>query len=300
VIKVDEKDMAINMRDVAIALGLGEAIQVLYAQDHLYTFLLDCTKTILHDYLHNLEGNPEIPADDPLNIIALDDIELGLTEAAAKSPYVVRTGLQVDRLVRWTSDLADSAKNDMWQLCEDPGYYTEAYRSVADHDKCQVPDKSGRPHRAICTPEFVSNVLDKLVARYHRNLILWDQLDAYAKQIDHLFRQHPTGIDVGSLKLQDFLEALQCYGLMLQRTQEGLMIELEEFIASPKLRSRYQQFENAGHIEYRAVTDLKEPIKRALCNILEQLIGGPNGDAKLVPFVDLCQHVWEEIEEEVG
>jgi hypothetical protein len=74
---------------------------------------------------------------------------------------------------------------------------------------------------------------------------------------------------VGSLKLQDFLEALQCYGLML-------------------------------HIEYRAVTDLKEPIKRALCNILEQLIGGPNGDAKLVPFVDLCQHVWEEIEEEVG
>jgi hypothetical protein len=188
----------------------------------------------------------------------------------------------------------------MWQLCEDPGYYTEAYRSVADHDKCQVPDKSGRPHRAICTPEFVSNVLDKLVARYHRNLILWDQLDAYAKQIDHLFRQHPTGIDVGSLKLQDFLEALQCYGLMLQRTQEGLMIELEEFIASPKLRSRYQQFENAGHIEYRAVTDLKEPIKRALCNILEQLIGGPNGDAKLVPFVDLCQHVWEEIEEEVG
>jgi hypothetical protein len=65
------------------------------------------------------------------------------------TPYRGRNGLHLHRLCRWSLDAANTVKDDIWQLRDDPKYFTDAYYSAVEHEDAQVVDKYGKAHPNI-------------------------------------------------------------------------------------------------------------------------------------------------------
>ena len=71
------------------------------------------------------------------------------------TPYRRRNGLHLHRLSRWSLDAANTVKDDIWQLREDPNYFTDACYSAVEHEDAQVTDKYGKARPNIGKKEFV-------------------------------------------------------------------------------------------------------------------------------------------------
>jgi hypothetical protein len=268
---------AIDFVDDGSGLGLGNALQVLHAQHFLYNFLLGCAKIVLHDHLDLLNIEVDDSEPEALDIVDEEEEDVGFAEAKAMTPYRGRNGLHLHRLCRWTSDAANTAKDEIWQLREDPAHFADTYYDAVDHDVAQVADKSGKAHPNIGTKDFVSGTLNVLVARCHRRLICWDQLDTYARRIDELFSNHPEGVQAWSLEPEDLVEAIQSFHVLLELVKRDVLNELRRYSASKELRSQFVRTAQSTGSHLSAHKNFMEhPLKKEICILLQEMCGELN------------------------
>ncbi|KAI4961241.1 hypothetical protein J4E86_000268 [Alternaria arbusti] len=287
---------AIDFVDDGLGLGLGNALQVLCAQQTLYTFLLQCVQIILSDHLRLLDTEIDDPEPDALIIVDEEDKDVGFSEATAMTPYRGRHGLHLHRLRRWTSDAANTAKDEIWQLREDPSQFEKAYISAVDHDVAQVVDRYGKAHSNIKSKDFIASTLNVLVARHHRRLVCWDQLDAYARRIGELFSLHPEGVRAWSLEPEELVEAIQSFHVLLELMKRDVLEEMSQYSASGELRSQFVRLplSTGSHLSAHK-NFMKDQNKKEICLLLLQELCGElnNKSEHIMPFLEI--RVWDRV-----
>ncbi|KAI4627929.1 hypothetical protein J4E80_002064 [Alternaria sp. BMP 0032] len=272
---------AVDFVDDGFGLDLGNGLQVLHAQQFLYSFLLQCVRIVLSDHLELFETEIDDPEPDALDIVDEEDKDIAFSEATAMTPYRGRHGLHLHRLRRWTSDAANTAKDEIWQLREDPSQFEKAYNSAVDHDVAQVADRHGKAHPNIKSKGFVASTLNILVARRHRRLVCWDQLDAYARRIGELFSLHPEGVRAWSLEPEELVEAIQSFHVLLELMKRDFLEEMSRYSASEELRSQFVRLplSTGSHLSAHK-NFMKDQNKKEICLLLQELCGELNNKSE--------------------
>ncbi|KAI0004853.1 hypothetical protein F4779DRAFT_621201 [Xylariaceae sp. FL0662B] len=152
--KHDNQDVCENPKECSEGVPVGHGLHLLHIQDWLYKFLVQCCKAILHD----------IPADDlisskfpispepplPSSVDQAPSMDV-LSMTILEAPYRLPAEIEFTRLETVIAARLAAARDHVWSMREDPGYFSQALSEWKEHRHFYVPDLKGRPHMALLT-----------------------------------------------------------------------------------------------------------------------------------------------------
>ncbi|KAI1085359.1 hypothetical protein F5B20DRAFT_587411 [Whalleya microplaca] len=162
-----------------VPVGLG--LHLLHIQDWLYQFLVRCCKAILHDLPVNdlisdkfpISPEPPLPsAADQANL--MDVLSVDILEA----PYRLPADIHFTRLETVVAARLAAAKDHVWSMREDPGYFAEVLLDWKEHRHYCVPDEHGGSHRELSYGEdhMWDHTIHYCVGEALETIEVWDTL----------------------------------------------------------------------------------------------------------------------------
>lgn len=239
----------------------GEGLLILEAQDKLIGFLVSCCKQILQD-IHAAElfsdrfplvDEPRLKADTEVNGFN------SLAIMAAEAPYRIPAKLEFDRLISIFSARASAAKDHLWALREDPGYFSEYVHEMKEHDPEIVKDISGHTpfddgkeaQRYWVTS--ISEVLFEAYADYE----MYSQLHDEARHLQALQKNHEPQIHPGKDLPEEYLQAILRFYVELRELAVGLCHPIQSIATSPPMRHLSVRNSSPKKVVVRFIPDKK-------------------------------------------
>lgn len=259
------------------SLAPGQGLQVLKTQRRIWRFLVDFCEILLKDKAPLTEGpiEPSAPPQ-PAHELKTRSLEMMSMEA----PYCVPAAMDIGfaRLRVMASAERNAFEDHLWDLREDPSYFSEIMQDYAEHQIYMIPDTRGREHpwlRQPGRPAFWTKVFkDVVVEAYwgfaHFNLVLSqiEKLELEYKSLTEAQSQNTDRIDVESVA-----DAFLNLRYTLERTRDACADELKfGFTCSPPMRCYSKRLPpTPGSKDIRTKADMPESPNHPVNKILPLL-----------------------------
>ncbi|EMD00144.1 hypothetical protein BAUCODRAFT_145454 [Baudoinia panamericana UAMH 10762] len=178
-------------------------------QAGIYTFLLGCATLILHDIdPSQFTLAPHQPPPRPLDHVSTHKWG-SVRDAMLQKPYRLPHGLDLDRLRSLVSARRASAEDHIWNLREDPSYFTETLLDFKEHSYRALAHFQHK-----CASAW-NTVAGETIANAFSSLLFWHEIDMRLRIMPSLAQQ---------LKRADYV------GRRLAPADELLWAELDEIV----------------------------------------------------------------------
>ncbi|TVY44381.1 hypothetical protein LOCC1_G003492 [Lachnellula occidentalis] len=211
----------------------GDGLRVLELQEKVYPFLVKCCELILHDLVES--GSMY---DDQFPIVQADaaasqtesstimDILPSLASISAEAPYRLPANLNLDRLSGIFAARLSAAEDHLWQMREDPGYFSDTIIDWSEHRNDRLLDTMGNPHpTGPHTTDFWERVIRNAVADAYTGFETWSLLHRQVNRMLTLKEKYKDKISYDNQLPEEYLvEILKFEQLLLISCEEPLHI----------------------------------------------------------------------------
>lgn len=218
----------------------GEGLLILEAQDRLLGFLVSCCQQILHDISATEMFSDRFPlvTEPPLKAETEVNGFNSLAIMASEAPYRIPAKLDFDRLISILSAKASAAKDHLWALREDPGYFFEHVREMKEHDPENVKDENGHTPFDGCEglQRFWASSITVMLCDAYGNHEMYSQLRDEARHLQALQKLHESQIVPEKDLPEDYLWAILKFYTDLREIAVRVCFRLQVATASPPMR----------------------------------------------------------------
>ncbi|KAI4944896.1 hypothetical protein J4E91_008240 [Alternaria rosae] len=222
-----------------LTLGLGEGLQVLLIQFHIYTTLVKVCEVILSPM------SPAEPTDDihpikpePPSLVGRGELVSSFAKVAAALYYQGPIGVDIGRVCQLVKSAAKDIQDHAFHLREDPGYFEDAYDDAVSHDVFMVPEEHGRTHPALEEQDFVRLTLNGIVLRSYSHVMYWQELADQMRELEKLTEIYPNEIIYSELDEAE-VKAIDYTHLLLGVMETLYLVELRGVCTSPRFRKHF-------------------------------------------------------------
>ncbi|KAL1593261.1 hypothetical protein SLS60_010869 [Paraconiothyrium brasiliense] len=255
-----------------------QGLQMVYLQERIYTFLVNCCKAILHDMSEDtLTKAPVSEIQEPCmpNIHSNHGSDHKLfSDTVLLAPYRARSVIDFHRLRAYFDGFFSSAKDHVWALREDPSYLADTIRELASHQPELIKNAKGKVHWRVGKPMHTALVVREVIADAYVDLANWRSLYETTEKLCHLA--------TGGI-IQDFHQDIHVVQSLHTRAERHLRrlarCVISKAQASQPLRHLYTRQQRRGEPNPCAYgTDIKpntteEYLPSEIMTLLEELNG---------------------------
>ena len=138
----------------------GEGLLIMEIQKKVLEFLVKCCHSILGDMSPEGLTGKNVPLEaDPGPVLTDPTAWPSLAAMSAEAPYRVPASVDFQRLEAIIDGKASAAKDHIWALREDPGYFAAFVAELSVHRLERVLDENGRRHPDLDTSRFLDHVI---------------------------------------------------------------------------------------------------------------------------------------------
>ncbi|KAI9868436.1 MAG: hypothetical protein M1813_005880 [Trichoglossum hirsutum] len=219
----------------------GHGLQILEIQQRIYSFLVECCASILHDIPRESLADREMPIQhEPPAVPSNETGIITLASVAAEAPYRLPASLDFNRLQAIVAAKRSAAECHIWALREDPGYFADAVLDQKDHRQELLPDTHGRPHpvlRPLSEGILWNRVIGNVISNSYLAFVLWDTLHQQIVGLQSAKEKYSRKILPEHDLPPDFLKAFLKFRYNLQRFSKAPIGLLKlDVPGSPPLR----------------------------------------------------------------
>ncbi|KAI8940775.1 hypothetical protein NX059_002041 [Plenodomus lindquistii] len=181
------------------------SLQILHIQARIMSFLVGCSKAILHDITESeLLGSP-VMSEPPCEDLHQHEVSghLAFSDAVVMAPYRKRDSVDFGRLQGYIGSLLTNAKDHLLALREDPSYFSDEIHDRIEHDIEMIPDVAGRTSNLVDRPIYIDYIVGGIVKEAYMMLGLWHEL---ASILERLAQVGENDTDENHSFLMDELE----------------------------------------------------------------------------------------------
>ena len=239
VISWDDDDDAFDLLMSNMGKCPGDGLLILEIQSKVLAFLLQCCRLILADIpAASLIGDDAPVLPDPGPVMADPTAWRSLAAMAEEAPYRVPARLDLQRLQAIIGAKLSAAKDHVWALREDPGYFANAVKTASTHRQEALLDVHGKNHWYFDTPVYWNFVLGSLITSAYGYLVVWEELHKQLTNLIKLEKWYKNEISPDRDLPLEYRNALLIFRFHLERAVIGPCDELRMIVPpSPPLRS---------------------------------------------------------------
>ncbi|KAK0744793.1 hypothetical protein B0T21DRAFT_358403 [Apiosordaria backusii] len=175
----------------------GDGLIVLEIQERILRFLLDCSKAILHDIPEDklTSGTYSVRPEPHLKTEVEANGFESLAVMAAETPYRLPARIDFKRMELLLEAKVSAAKDHIWALREDPGYFADRIVDIREHRQEMLKDIMGDIHPALRPGAGAivgARVIANIVIEAYSELEIFTELHRQAKELRLLHDKHAT------------------------------------------------------------------------------------------------------------
>uniref|UniRef100_L2GJ91 Uncharacterized protein n=1 Tax=Colletotrichum fructicola (strain Nara gc5) TaxID=1213859 RepID=L2GJ91_COLFN len=220
----------------------GEGLLVLEAQERTLSFLVKCCELTFHDVPSDTlttDVFPVQPEPEFKNEQEADGFD-SLAAMAAEAPYRLPARLDLDRIQSLLGTKVAAARDHIWSLREDPGYFAEQLAEITEHRQEMIKDVNGNAHPTLSRLKqdtFWARVVAETVARAYDELEVYTQLHDLALELRRVLAAHAGSIHSSKDLPDEVMNSLLKFRFFLNEAAKGPLGQLKQsVVASPPMR----------------------------------------------------------------
>ncbi|KAK4445441.1 hypothetical protein QBC34DRAFT_413215 [Podospora aff. communis PSN243] len=220
----------------------GEGLMILEIQERLLTFLADCCCAILHDIPAETLTSTTFPVlQEPL---LKTEAQVGGFESrlvmAEEAPYRLPARIDFGAIASLLEAKASAARDRVWVLREDPGYFAECVSETREHRQEMLKDTEGQPHPVFSGGReqiFWARIAGTLVVQAYMDLEVFSELHRQASHLDALHTKYASQISPANDLPEELLTAILRFVHYLDSSCRHPIFRLRTTVpASPPMR----------------------------------------------------------------
>ena len=221
----------------------GEGILILEIQQRLLAFLVQCCELIMSDMLPEALRDESTPIQpDPGPVITDPTAWPTLATLRTEAPYRVPAHLDFQRLQAIITARFSAAKDHIWALREDPGYFASVVKDHSIHRLETLLDTHDREHPNLKKDIFWDFVLRRTIVIAYADLFAWQGIYNQVTQLVELKEKYSRKISPRKKLPDEYMEALLYFRFLLDRVVELPIENLKTIFPScPPVRSSFQR-----------------------------------------------------------
>lgn len=252
----DDDDRAFDWLMSGAAFSPGDGLVLLEIQQRLMEFLVKCCELILHDYSpSSLTEKAALIHQEPPPLSSDPTAWASLASLIAEAPYRVPSRLDLKRLKAIIAAKRSAAKDHIWSLREDPGYFADTVKDFGEHRQETILTANGKSHPLLQTSTIWNRTLGDVITDAYGGFIIWDDLHKQLTTLAALVQSNPQPASWDSTVAKKYSDQLHHFQYHLQQMTKGPILSLKKGVpASPQLRSlfvRESQEKNTTIIKVR-------------------------------------------------
>ena len=155
---------------------------------------MTCSQAILHDIAEDMLLHGHIQEQPPASDLELHGYsgQTNFSDSLMVAPYRNRGSIDFVRLRSYFNALCSSAKDHLLALREDPSYFADVFRDIADHSPKMILNSRNWVYPALDTTEFLMVKAREVVIEAYTMFSVWkeiyeivDQLVEASQEISH-------------------------------------------------------------------------------------------------------------------
>lgn len=241
VVAWDDHDRAFDWFMSGAAAPPGEGLLLLEIQQKLLKFLVKCCELVLHDISSSALREKATPMHLEVSHLSSDPTAwASLASLLAEAPYRVPGRLDLKRLKAIIGAKRSAAKDHIWSLREDPGYFSDTVKDFSDHRQETILTANGKSHPLLQTSTFWNRVVGDVITDAYGGFIVWDDLHKRLNSLAALAQKYPESASWDSTVAKEYSDQLHHFQYHLQQMTKGPIQSLKQGVpASPQLRSLF-------------------------------------------------------------
>ena len=230
-----------DAQDFIIGDKPGEGLVTLEIQEEILLFLVKCAEIILHDLLPLTESSISVPQSlpPPPASIYTDTKWSSVATVVAEAPYQVPQRFDLSGVQALVSAKCSEAKDHIWLLRNDPGYFGRVVFDYSEHRPERILDVDGNPHPDLEKPIFWRNVLDWVVKDAYSNVVMWDCTEKELSNLVELRDRDGSRINLNQPMPSDYEIALCHFRSLIERMRFAPLLNFQQGISSSLLMRKY-------------------------------------------------------------
>lgn len=183
-------------------------------QEKIYPFLIKCCEIILYDFLElgSLldEKYPIIPEKEvSTGSSAIVEIQASLAYISGEAPYRLPVNLDLERLRGILAARLSAAKDHLFALREDPGYFADTIDDWSQHRNDRLLDTRGNLHpTGLQTLDFWERVIRNVIADGYSGYETWTMLFRQVNKLCTLKNKYENEISYEKQLPKEYLIAI--------------------------------------------------------------------------------------------
>ena len=236
-----DDDRAFDWMMSGIGKQPGEGLLILEIQKRILDFLVQCCRLLLADLTQESLTDESIPPQPEPEPIVLDPTAWpSLAAMSMEAPYRVPAHLDFQRLRAIIAANFSAAKDHLWALREDPGYFANIARDSSEHRMEVLRDDHGIQHPRLNKPIFWEYVLRHMVTGAYGSVLVWEGLHNQITLLVALKDKYARSITPMNSLPPEYMNALLLFRYLLDRAIDLQIQELVMIVpSSPSLRSHF-------------------------------------------------------------
>ncbi|MCJ1352732.1 MAG: hypothetical protein MMC33_002716 [Icmadophila ericetorum] len=221
----------------------GDGLLILEIQSKVLRFLVQCCRLILADIPpSSLLGNDTPIQHDPGPVMTDPTAWRSLGAMAEEAPYKVPGCLDFRRAQAIIAAKSSAAKDHIWALREDPGYFANIVVTASIHRQELLLDIHGKKHPNLNTPLFWNFVLGSIVASAYDYQFIWEDLHKQITRLIALEEKYSMEISLKQDLPPEYRNALLSFRFHLVQAVNSPRDDLKMIVpASPPLCSLFER-----------------------------------------------------------
>ena len=238
IIAWEDNDDAFDWMIQGQGIQPGEGLLILEIQKKVLYFLVTCCILILSDMPPESLVSENTPIQpDPGPVVTDPTAWPSLAALSMEAPYRVPASLDFERLKAVIAAKFSAAKDHLWALREDPGYFASFVTDYSGHRVETLLDVNGRKHPDHNTPRFWDFVLGKVVISAYESLFTWELLRKQVNLLMILKQTFAKEISPKSRLPTEYMDALLYFRFLLDYAISQPIRDLRMILPpSPPLR----------------------------------------------------------------
>lgn len=216
-----------------------ETLTTILKKERKLDFLRRCAELILHDLPLD---DPNIPLQpDPGEVLLANEEaqHLSLQTDIVEAPYRVPPRYDMSRLRSFVFAKRDEYQDEIWNLREDPVYFTETILEWAEHRHEQVRMADGSVSPELGKKEWWERTINAVVADVYTSFHAWNCL---SKHVENLAALNDTYDDRAhdDSKTKCYEDAVNYLEFLVIQAMKRLLVKWQDGLgASPQLRKHF-------------------------------------------------------------
>ncbi|KAH6664243.1 hypothetical protein B0J14DRAFT_608129 [Halenospora varia] len=234
----DDDDDAMMQCFSRMAYQPGEGLMILEIQQKILRFLVDCSKSILHDIPSNALNETEVRPEPPP--LADSSEWSSLASVTAESPYRLPSRVDFNRLRSLVIAKRLDLEDHIQALREDPAYFADVLADWSSHRQETMLDTNGSRHPVRDKPLFWGRVIGNIISDAYGGLTAWEMLSVHLEELEALRTKYSKDISPDRPLPPEYMKALLAFRYTLGQVQKSSIAFLKTGVpASPHYRSYF-------------------------------------------------------------